>query len=314
MTTSANIAAAIKGFEASFGYRPSGVWSAPGRVNLIGEHTDYNQGYVLPLAINRRTYAAVSLRSDSTVRVASSPSSAPARSRSAPISCAATWLRSASLRTSAATTAKPLPASPARAAWTRWAPDGPQPARQGIEHRRRARPAELPHALGGQHRDRSRIVVDDPRHRRPSGWVVHRGDPPPHAPRQVREHRDQRRRDPPRAGAEAQDWSGGTRIGSCLRAFNRDWSRRVLGQGAVVLLITDGLDTGEPAQLQEEVAWLKRHCRSLLWLNPLLRFDGYQPLARGPQVLARHADAQVAIHSLARLENLAQGLGQLLKH
>ena len=75
MTTSANIAAAVSSFEAAFGYKPTGVWSAPGRVNLIGEHTDYNQGYVLPLAINRRTYAAVSLRSDSTVRVASSFSS-----------------------------------------------------------------------------------------------------------------------------------------------------------------------------------------------------------------------------------------------
>lgn len=75
MTTSANIAAASAGFETAFGYSPTGVWSAPGRVNLIGEHTDYNQGYVLPLAINRRTYVAVSLRTDSKVRVASSFSS-----------------------------------------------------------------------------------------------------------------------------------------------------------------------------------------------------------------------------------------------
>ena len=75
MTTSANIAAASAGFETAFGYCPTGVWSAPGRVNLIGEHTDYNQGYVLPLAINRRTYVAVSPRTDSKVRVASSFSS-----------------------------------------------------------------------------------------------------------------------------------------------------------------------------------------------------------------------------------------------
>ena len=75
MTTSANIAAASAGFETAFGYSPTGVWSAPGRVNLIGEHTDYNQGYVLPLAINRRTYVAVSPRTDSKVRVASSFSS-----------------------------------------------------------------------------------------------------------------------------------------------------------------------------------------------------------------------------------------------
>jgi len=110
------------------------------------------------------------------------------------------------------------------------------------------------------------------------------------------------------------DFGGGTRLGESLATLRQQYSQVLVGRRTLVLLITDGLDTGEPAQLQEEVAWLKRHCRSLLWLNPLLRFDGYQPLARGPQVLARHADAQVAIHSLARLENLAQGLGQLLKH
>ncbi len=110
------------------------------------------------------------------------------------------------------------------------------------------------------------------------------------------------------------DFGGGTRLGESLAALRQQYSQVLVGRRTLVLLITDGLDTGEPEQLQEEVAWLKRHCRSLLWLNPLLRFDGYQPLARGPQVLARHADAQVAIHSLARLENLAQGLGQLLKH
>ncbi len=110
------------------------------------------------------------------------------------------------------------------------------------------------------------------------------------------------------------DFGGGTRLGESLAALRQQYSQMLVGRRTLVLLITDGLDTGEPAQLQEEVAWLKRHCRSLLWLNPLLRFDGYQPLARGPQVLARYADAQVAIHSLARLENLAQGLGQLLKH
>lgn len=71
MTTSRNIDSVAAGFEDQFGYAPSGVWSAPGRVNLIGEHTDYNLGFVLPFAINRRTYAAVSLRSDSLVRVAS---------------------------------------------------------------------------------------------------------------------------------------------------------------------------------------------------------------------------------------------------
>ena len=72
MTTSRNIESAAVAFEARFGYAPTGVWSAPGRVNLIGEHTDYNLGFVLPFAINRRTYAAIALRTDSLVRVASS--------------------------------------------------------------------------------------------------------------------------------------------------------------------------------------------------------------------------------------------------
>ena len=76
MTTSRNIESAAVAFEARFGYAPAGVWSAPGRVNLIGEHTDYNLGFVLPFAINRRTYAAIALRSDSLVRVASSFSAA----------------------------------------------------------------------------------------------------------------------------------------------------------------------------------------------------------------------------------------------
>ena len=77
MTTSKNIEAVAAAFGSAFGYEPAGVWSAPGRVNLIGEHTDYNLGFVLPFAINRRTYAAVSLRSDSIVRVASSFSQTP---------------------------------------------------------------------------------------------------------------------------------------------------------------------------------------------------------------------------------------------
>lgn len=77
MTTSSNIDAVAIGFSKAFGYEPTGIWSAPGRVNLIGEHTDYNFGFVLPFAINRRTYAAVSLREDSLVRVASSFSPEP---------------------------------------------------------------------------------------------------------------------------------------------------------------------------------------------------------------------------------------------
>jgi len=81
----------------------------------------------------------------------------------------------------------------------------------------------------------------------------------------------------------------------------------------VVLLISDGLDTGEPGVLTQELAWLKRHSRTLLWLNPLLRFDGYAPVARGAAVLHRQANAMLAVHNLSRLEDLAQSLRQLLR-
>ncbi|MEM9551553.1 MAG: VWA domain-containing protein, partial [Pseudomonadota bacterium] len=83
------------------------------------------------------------------------------------------------------------------------------------------------------------------------------------------------------AGAEAQDWEGGTRIGQCLHAFNRDWSRRVMGQGAVVLLITDGLDRDDPDALSHEMERLHLSARRLIWLNPLLRWEGFAPRARG---------------------------------
>lgn len=83
------------------------------------------------------------------------------------------------------------------------------------------------------------------------------------------------------AGAEAQDWEGGTRIAACLHAFNRDWSRRVMGQGAVVLLITDGLDRDSDANLGREMERLKLSARQVIWLNPLLRWDGFTPKARG---------------------------------
>jgi uncharacterized protein len=108
-----------------------------------------------------------------------------------------------------------------------------------------------------------------------------------------------------RAGAEAQDWSGGTRIGACLHAFNRDWSRRVLGQGAVVLLITDGLDRGDPAQLRAEVQRLSLSCRRLIWLNPLLRFDGFAPRAAGIRAMLPHVDCLRAGHSVQSLAALA---------
>ncbi len=113
------------------------------------------------------------------------------------------------------------------------------------------------------------------------------------------------------AGAEAQDWEGGTRIGDCLHAFNRDWSRRVMGQGAVVLLITDGLDRDDPDQLAKEMERLHLSSRRLIWLNPLLRWDGFAPKARGIAAMLPHVDSFRAGHSIAALEDLAAVISSL---
>jgi uncharacterized protein with von Willebrand factor type A (vWA) domain len=110
------------------------------------------------------------------------------------------------------------------------------------------------------------------------------------------------------AGAEAQDWSGGTRIAACLHAFNRDWARRVLGQGAVVLLITDGLDRDEGGDLGQEMERLHLSARRLIWINPLLRWDGFAPKAGGIRAMLPHVDSFRAGHSIASLEALADAV------
>lgn len=112
------------------------------------------------------------------------------------------------------------------------------------------------------------------------------------------------------AGAQAQDWSGGTRIGQSLHAFNRDWSRRVLGQGAVVLLITDGLDRDDTTLLAREIERLHLSCRRLIWLNPLLRWTGFAPRAQGIRAILPHVDSFRAGHSIASLEALGQAISQ----
>ncbi|WP_121629921.1 vWA domain-containing protein [Tropicibacter alexandrii] len=112
------------------------------------------------------------------------------------------------------------------------------------------------------------------------------------------------------AGAEAQDWEGGTRIGQCLHAFNRDWSRRVMGQGAVVLLITDGLDRDDPGELEKEMERLHLSSRRLIWLNPLLRWDGFAPKATGIRAMLPHVHSFRAGHSIASLEDLAQAISR----
>jgi uncharacterized protein with von Willebrand factor type A (vWA) domain len=105
-----------------------------------------------------------------------------------------------------------------------------------------------------------------------------------------------------------EDWDGGTRIGACIEEFNRTWSRRVLGQGAVVLLITDGLDREGGEGLGAAMDRLHRSCRRLIWLNPLLRYEGFQPEARGIRAILPHVDDFRPVHSLNSLGELAKVL------
>jgi len=112
------------------------------------------------------------------------------------------------------------------------------------------------------------------------------------------------------AGKQAQDWEGGTRIGAALHAFNRDWSRRVMGGGAVVLLITDGLDRDNGGQLGHEMERLHLSARRLIWLNPLLRWAGFAPRAAGIRAMLPHVDAFRSGHSVATLEELADALSR----
>ena len=107
------------------------------------------------------------------------------------------------------------------------------------------------------------------------------------------------------------DWSGGTRIGHSLAEFNRRWSRRVLGQGALVLLISDGLDREGAIGLEEEIERLHKSCRRLIWLNPLLRYEAYQPQAQGAKAMIKHVDDFRPIHNLQSMQDLAAALGQL---
>jgi uncharacterized protein with von Willebrand factor type A (vWA) domain len=106
------------------------------------------------------------------------------------------------------------------------------------------------------------------------------------------------------------DWSGGTRIGEALHVFNRQWSRRVLGQGAVVLLVTDGLDRDGAAGLSENMERLHHSCRRLIWLNPLLRWDGFEPKSQGIRAMLPHVDEFRPVHNLASLAALVQTLSR----
>ncbi len=116
------------------------------------------------------------------------------------------------------------------------------------------------------------------------------------------------------AASEAiDDFAGGTRLGESLGELRRRQARRLTGRRTLVLVISDGLDTGEPEVLESELLWLKRHSRRVLWLNPLMRYEGYAPLARGAAMLHRHADAMLAVHNLSALEQLAASLAALMR-
>jgi uncharacterized protein len=110
------------------------------------------------------------------------------------------------------------------------------------------------------------------------------------------------------ADARVHDWKGGTRIASCLDEFNRRWARRVLGGNAAVLLVTDGLDRDDHGELDKTAAHLKRFAHELVWLNPLLRFDGFEPKAAGVRALLPHVDRFLPMHNLASLADLGRAL------
>jgi uncharacterized protein with von Willebrand factor type A (vWA) domain len=111
-------------------------------------------------------------------------------------------------------------------------------------------------------------------------------------------------------GRAVLDWQGGTRIGHCLAEFNRFWSRRVLGQGAVVLFISDGLDREGAQGLAKEMERLHKSCRRLIWLNPLLRYEAYEPKSQGAKAIMPHVDEFRAVHNLESLAQLAEVLSK----
>ena len=121
-----------------------------------------------------------------------------------------------------------------------------------------------------------------------------------------------RARDPDEALASCsstvEDWAGGTRIATSLHTFNKLWGRRVLGQGAIVLLISDGLEREADAQLAFEMDRLHRSCRRLIWLNPLLRYGGFEAKAQGIKMMLPHVDEFRPVHNLSSIEGLISAL------
>ncbi|MFZ2909828.1 MAG: VWA domain-containing protein, partial [Candidatus Desulfobacillus denitrificans] len=111
-----------------------------------------------------------------------------------------------------------------------------------------------------------------------------------------------------RVSARVRDWAGGTRIGACLHDFNRLWSRRLLGQNACVLLLSDGLDREGGEGLAAEMERLHKSCRQLIWLNPLLRYEGFEARAAGIVAMRPHVDLFLPAHNLDSLADLGRVL------
>jgi uncharacterized protein with von Willebrand factor type A (vWA) domain len=115
------------------------------------------------------------------------------------------------------------------------------------------------------------------------------------------------------AGRAITDFAGGTQLGESLAQLRQQHARRLVGRRTLVLLVSDGLDTGSPDLLAQELDWLRRRTRRLLWLNPLLRFDGYQPSARGAAVLHRACHGMLAVHNVTQLQQLASAIAALVQ-
>ena len=124
--------------------------------------------------------------------------------------------------------------------------------------------------------------------------------------------RSLRHRDPDvalqHADSQVQDWKGGTRIASCLEEFNHRWARRLLASNAALLLMTDGLDRDDHGDLAHAAAQLRRLAHQIVWLNPLLRFDGFEPRAAGVRALLPNVDRFLPVHNLASLADLGRAL------
>jgi len=113
-----------------------------------------------------------------------------------------------------------------------------------------------------------------------------------------------------RVAEAVRDWSGGTRIGHCLHLFNKHWARRVLAQNATTLVLSDGLECDSAERLDTEMERLAKSSRRLVWLNPLLRWDGFEPLAQGVRTMLPHTDDFRSAHNLQSLDDLARALSK----